>query len=350
MTEAQRITKTQTVALSIIAAGVIIGVLIVGNSFLLPLAIAILVWNLLEAVIERLTHSFRLPRLIAMSIAISFVVIGFLIVIQIISSQGDAIVAEAPKYGSRLQDIGSSMGNWFGPEITAKIRTSLSELNFFGGVSSFLGSAQSTLANVALITIYVGFLLAESGHVSLKMGALFPDKAHFAHIRKIMASLSDNVRRYIWIKTIISLFTGLLSYGVLKYLEVDFAETWALMIFLLNYIPTIGSILGVIFPAIIALIQFDTYTTFLIIAVGLTAIQFVIGNVIEPMFMGNSLNLSSFAIILALTFWGSIWGPAGMVLSVPITVMMMIIAAHIPSWRWVAILLSKDGKIYTTDK
>ncbi len=145
-----------------------------------------------------------------------------------------------------------------------------------------------------------------------------------------------------------SIITGTSSYIILTYLNVDFAETWALVIFLLNYIPTIGSILGVIFPALIALLQFDTYTPFLIIALGLTAIQFTIGNVVEPMFMGNSLNLSAFVIVLSLTFWGTIWGAAGMVLSIPITVMMMIVAAHIPSWRWVAIMLSRDGNIETS--
>ena len=89
--------------------------------------------------------------------------------------------------------------------------------------------------------------------------------------------------------------------------------------------------------------QFDTLGPFFVLVLSLTAIQLVIGSVLEPMLMGHTLNMSPFAIILSLAFWGAIWGIVGMFLSVPIMVLVMIVCAHIPSWRWVAILLSKDG-------
>ena len=131
----------------------------------------------------------------------------------------------------------------------------------------------------------------------------------------------------------------------MRWVGVDFAETWALLIFVLNYIPNIGSIVAVAFPALLALVQFETLGPFIILVISLTAIQLAIGSVLEPMLMGNTLNMSPFAIILALAFWGTIWGIVGMFLSVPIMVMVMIVCAHVPSWRWVAILLSKDGQI-----
>ena len=139
--------------------------------------------------------------------------------------------------------------------------------------------------------------------------------------------------------------TGTLAYAVLKPLGVDFAETWALLIFLLNYIPNIGSILGTVLPAVVALVQFDTITPFLVVAIGVGALQFLIGNVVDPMMMGRSLSLSSFAIILSLTFWGAVWGIMGMFLSVPIMVVVLIVCTRVPSWRWVAILLSGDGNL-----
>ncbi|MEO1224292.1 MAG: AI-2E family transporter, partial [Pseudomonadota bacterium] len=148
-----------------------------------------------------------------------------------------------------------------------------------------------------------------------------------------------------WVKTLTSLMTGLASYTVLRLVGVDFAETLALIIFLLNYIPNIGSILGIVFPAMIALVQFDTLAPFLIATPILIAIQVIIGNLVEPMLMGRSLNLSSFVIILALVFWGVIWGIPGMFLSVPITVVALIVCSHIRGARWIAILLSKDGQI-----
>jgi AI-2 transport protein TqsA len=124
-----------------------------------------------------------------------------------------------------------------------------------------------------------------------------------------------------------------------------FTETWALLIFVLNYIPNIGSIVAVAFPALLALVQFETLGPFIILVISLTTIQLAIGSVLEPMLMGNTLNMSPLAIILGLAFWGTIWGIVGMFLSVPIMVMVMIVCAHVPSWRWMAILLSKDGQI-----
>ena len=139
--------------------------------------------------------------------------------------------------------------------------------------------------------------------------------------------------------------TGGSSYVIFRLVGLDFAETWAILIFLLNYIPTIGSIIGVVFPTLLALLQFETLTPFLIIATSCTGLQVLIGNIVEPSFMGRTLNLSSLVIVLSLIFWGTLWGFAGAFLSVPIAVIAMIVCTHVPQWRPVAILLSKDGRV-----
>ena len=130
---------------------------------------------------------------------------------------------------------------------------------------------------------------------------------------------------------------------------IDYAPFWALLIFMLNYIPTFGSMVGVLFPSLLALVQFDSLTNFFILVPILTAIQMLIGNVLEPKLMGNSLNLSAIVVLLSLAIWGSIWGIPGMFLSVPITVVLMIIFSNVPQTRAIAILLSSDGDIKTTD-
>ena len=163
--------------------------------------------------------------------------------------------------------------------------------------------------------------------------------------RSVLAAVSESVRRYISVKTGVSALTGVLCYVILRWLGVDFAATWALLIFFLNFIPNIGSIIGVALPALVALVQFDTLGPFVILVTSLTAINLAIGSVLEPMLMGHSLNLSPFAILLSLAFWGTIWGIVGMFLSVPIMVLVMIVCTHVPGWRWVAVLLSKDGQI-----
>lgn len=137
---------------------------------------------------------------------------------------------------------------------------------------------------------------------------------------------------------------------VLRLVGVDFAAVWGLIIFLLNYIPNVGSAIGVVFPALLALVQFETLTPFVMVVLGLGTTQFVIGNVVEPAMMGSSLNLSSFVIILSLTFWGMIWGIAGMVLCVPIMVIIAIVCSNFKRLHWVAVLLSSDGRIMGTSK
>ena len=201
------------------------------------------------------------------------------------------------------------------------------------------------MGNFILIALYVGFMLAERGQVTSKLGHLFANEKHAVEVQQTVDDIVNGLRDYIWIKTLMSVFTAAVSYAVLKWLGVDFSETWALLIFLLNYIPSIGSVLGVVFPALIALIQFDTVSQFLVIAVLLSGAQFLIGNVLEPAIMGRTLNLSPFVVMVSLAFWGMIWGLVGAFLSVPLTAAIAIACSKVQSWRWVAVLLSENGRV-----
>jgi AI-2 transport protein TqsA len=341
--------KLRSVGISIIAISVVIAGLVLGRSFLIPLAIAVLLWNLLEALIDGFRRigvgRVRLPRSIATLLAIAAVGLLVYLIGSIILAQGGAVTEAWPRYEERLKTIASDLSLWLGPDYSAKVRELIGKFDLTRHAAGFFVTAQSFILNAILIVLYVGFLMGERRHVSQKIAALFPDAGQARDTDKMLSAISGGIRRYIWIKTLISLLTACLSYAVLRGLGVDFAETWAMLIFFLNYIPNIGSVIGVIFPTLLALVQFDTLVPFLSIAIGLTAIQLIIGNVIDPMLTGRSLNMSSFAIVLLLAFWGTIWGIVGMFLCVPIMMLMMIVCANVPSWRWVAILLSKDGRI-----
>ena len=193
--------------------------------------------------------------------------------------------------------------------------------------------------------MYTGFLFAEQRVMMKKIKALAGDPVKAEKMYRIIVEISSRIQNYIWIKTAVSVATGVLSYIIMKLVGVDFAAAWALLIFMLNYIPNIGSILGVAMPALLTLMQFDTLTPFFIITFGLGAVQFAIGNLVEPALMGKTLNLSPFIIILSLTFWGLLWGIPGMFLSVPITVMFAIICSRFRPTRGLAIVLSGDGNV-----
>jgi AI-2 transport protein TqsA len=339
----------RNIGLAVIALGVVVAGLALGSSFLIPLAIAILLWNLLEAIIEgfaRLTIGVhRVPRWLATVLGFGAVLFGGYLVLSILLGQVDAIAAAWPRYVARFESIISDLTQWLGPERSAKFRSVIAEIDLTRRIPGIMASAQSSVVTILLVIAYVGFLLAESGHMIKKTTAMLPDERRARDANAMLAAVSKSVRRYIWIKTVVSVVTGVTCYAVLRSLGIDFAETWALLIFLLNYIPNIGSIIGVALPALLAVVQFATLGPFVILILSLTAIQLAIGSVLEPMLMGSTLNMSPFAIVLSLTFWGTIWGLVGMFLSVPIMVVVMIVCAHVPSWRWVAILLSKDGRI-----
>jgi predicted PurR-regulated permease PerM len=350
VTEGQREVIRST-ALAVTAFGVVVAGLVIGRSFLLPLAVAILLWNVLDALIQGIASvklgPLAMPNWLAILLGIAAIAFAAYFVASILLMQADAVAAAWPRYVSRLETILADLTEWLGPERSAKLKGMISEIDLTRRVPGLLSSTQSIVTNTLLIIAYVGFLFAESGFVRRKIAALFPDERKAHDTLAIMSAISDSVKRYFWIKTLVSLLTAAAGYAVLRSLGIDFAETWALLLFLFNYIPNIGSIVAVAFPALLALVQFDTLTPFFILVASLTAIQVLIGSVLEPMLMGKSLNISPFAIILGLAFWGTIWGIPGMFLSVPILVVVMIICAHVPRWRWIAIMLSKDGEITT---
>lgn len=192
------------------------------------------------------------------------------------------------------------------------------------------------------------FLLAEQQVFGRKIDAMFRTDARRAEARMVARTIVEQTQNYLRLKTAMCFLTAGVTYFVLETFGVDFAGFWAVVVFLLNYIPTVGSILGAIFPALLALVQFGDWQLALIVLalLGFFA-QFVISNLVEPRFMGSNLNMSPLAIILSLALWGSLWGVAGAFLCVPIMVILMIVTAHFPQTRWIAVLLSNDGDVET---
>jgi len=327
----------------------IVAALYYGAAVFRPLALAILLSVLLTASAENLQKislgGWHLRKWMAMTISIGIVVLALLLFVQILSGQANDVAAAWPRYVARLEAILAGLASWLHEDVAGQVRTQFAQLDLSSSITTIASKTGSILADIVVTGLYVAFILSSKGSFTVKLETLFPNKKDHVSVKRIISAAVTSIRKYLLIKTIMSVVTGILSYTVLKMLGVDFAETWALLIFLLNYIPTVGSILGVVFPAVLALVQFDTLGPFLVIAVLLSAAQFAIGNVIEPIFMGKVLNLSSVVVIIALSLWGSVWGIVGMFMSVPITVVLMIMCAHIPNLKWIAVLLSEDGKL-----
>ena len=336
-------------ALIFLASCAALAVLIYGADFLIPIVIAFLIVGLISSAVDRLTNVGLAPWL-AMMCAIAVGLGAILVFVLVLYNQTQAISEAWPRYAERLNGIAADLRAWLGSDVFASLEASASRLDFTGLASSFADSAGATLGAIALVVMYSAFMLAERGRMPEKLGFLVPDAEKSAKYLEVFNRVNQGIRRYLWIKTIMSLMTSGICYVILRVYSVDFAEFWGLLIFLLNFIPSIGSIIGVILPSALTLLQFDTVWVFVQVAALMTCVQFVIGNIVEPRYMGKTLNLSPFVVIVALTFWGTIWGIEGMFLSVPFTVSLVIVCGNIPNLRWIAILLSSDGRLEPTDE
>lgn len=330
--------------LSILAA-----IAYVGRPILLPFAIAVVIWFIIKAFVNaihgRSVAGWRPPLWLSYGLAILFILMTLVYFSGIITANIARIAAAAPSYEANLDQLIVSVSEFVAVGDLPDLRALLAKIDISATVRRVALSVGDLLGSTGLILIYVAFLLVEQRVFDAKLTAYYADPAKRLNARRVMETIITQIESYLRIKTLTSVLTGGISYAVLWGFDVDFAGFWAIIIFLLNYIPTIGSLLGVVFPALIALVQFDTIGPFLAVTISLTVTQIVIGNVVEPALMGRSLNMSPLVIILSLSFWGTLWGVAGMFLAVPMTMIGMIIFAHIPRTRPIAILLSSDGRI-----
>ena len=341
--------RIQVIAAWLISLALLLTLIVVGKPFLMPLFLALFVWYLINAINQLFQQlpflENRLPQWVTLTFSSMFILLLLWSVGDLIVQNVNLLIASAPDYLERLEaqvrHVYSRFG--LGPAPTwATLRENVELQALFG---TALNSVTDFTRNFILVLIYVIFLLLEQHLFPRKLRALSLSYEQRERLQVVLFHINSAMRTYLGVKTFTSFLTGALSYVVLRVIDLDFALFWAFLIFILNFIPTVGSIIATAFPALLALVQFDTLSPFLIILFGVVAVQIAVGNILEPRLMGESLNISPLVVILALILWSVMWGIVGMLLSIPITVAIIIICAQFPTTRPVAILLSKDGKV-----
>lgn len=348
-------TKALNMAAIAIVAAMTVFLLVVGQQLLQPLVIAIVFWFLINVVASHFLDlrigRHRLYRPVCFLLAILVLIALLSIIVQFISASLNDLGSVSQTYEANLREywerfplsqnlpadgLLQSVSQWF--DITSMLTTM---------AITFTGLATDSI----LIFIYTLFLLWEQGNFNSKLTALIGDPVRERSVRKIIERVRSDIQRYISIKMLTSSATGLLSFLVLNMLGVDFPEIWGILIFLLNFIPTVGSIIATLMPATVALAQSTTDGVSLALAVlvFIGALQVTIGNIIEPRLMGSSLNLSPVVILFNLALWGTMWGIVGMFLCVPFLIITTIVLSHFPRTRPIAILLSSNGRIDTPE-
>jgi predicted PurR-regulated permease PerM len=209
-------------------------------------------------------------------------------------------------------------------------------------VLSLSGFFVSFVSNLVLVAIFLVFLLLGSPYFGVKIRLSFSER-NARKVLHVMNSIALQIGRYLTLQTLISLATGFLVWFALDRIGVDFPVTWGALAFVLNFIPTIGSVIASIPPILLALVQFQPdFGPVVVTAIALLVIQQTMGNIVAPKVMGDQLNLSPVVIMASLLFWGWLWGPTGAILSVPIASSIKIICDNVEKLRVIGIMMESS--------
>ncbi len=389
--------------LMFLTAGVIAVIFYFLRSIFIPITIALLISILSDPLFNFLRKKLRLPSIVSTLVILAlFFFVVFLgglylgsrvnVFADKFDSYKDSYVQIYEKYATRLEPIweklneepfdldgvvhlithGSLPEENANPQVTEVVEsTSIAEidtvteadegyfspnslfadLNFSAMLNSLIMASNSIfgfVGDVVLVALFLLFILLEKNSYDQKMKKVFTDTKGL-QVRKILAKINHHVVRYINVKVWISLLTALLVVVVAVLVGVDFPSMWGVLAFILNFIPSIGSIIFVFLMTFFTAIQFlptEQWGAIVIVFFSTGIIQFVIGNILDPKVSGDKLDLSPLTIMFALLFWGLIWGIPGMFLSVPLMLVIKLTCENIPSLRPFAILIGSGNEAF----
>jgi AI-2 transport protein TqsA len=325
--------------LTIASAIIIIGGMKLAQTIIVPFLLALFIAAICSPLFFYLQRRGLNQGLALLSVLLAIVVIFFLFA-ALIGTSVSGFSQALPTYEARLSGLAKEFEGWL-----AELGIVESEMNLFStfdpsGIMSMAGRVFSgfsqILSNSLLILLIVVFLVLELSLFRKKLQARSRNSVTQVDL------IFGNLNRYFSIKTLISLATGTVIGIAMFIIGVDFPVLWGLLAFLLNYIPTIGSIIAAIPPVLLALIQFGPAEAAGVAAI-FVAVNFIIGSIIEPRLMGTHLGLSTLVIFLSLIFWGWVLGTVGMLLSVPLTMTIKIALDSNANTRWIGALIG-DAK------
>lgn len=328
----------------------VITILSYGQYILVPLIFALLLWFTIR-VFTSVSQKFPIygklvPTKLKIIITTIFIFSVLYFFSQLVLSSFKSIIDSHHDYDKNITALINIINDKLNIDLQSYIETRYTEINLTGIAEKLFDAISKIISSTLMILIFSVFIFLEETNFSHKLKQFLSESSSDYHnLDSTLNKIEWSVAKYLGIKTMSSFITGFLSFLVFYFCNLNFAIFWAFLIFLLNFIPTIGSLLATLFPVAFSLLQFGDFSIALIILFIVGSIQVIIGNFIEPKWMGNSMNISPLVSILSLMFWGLIWGTTGMIVSVPFTVVIIIILSEIEYTRPLAILLSEKGDI-----
>ena len=307
----------------------------------LPLVIAIFISFLLSPLVAWLTKH-KMPQVLAVVLAIALTAMLLYLTGTIILKSLVSFESEFPRYEEKIESMIEQAEKLaklnVSPQSEDRLREELSRLDLSSIVGSTLGSFFSLLTHILFTFVFTIYFLMGTPALPAKVRRAFsPEQAE--QINEAIINIGDQVQGYIWAKTLTSVVTGGVMIIVCLIFGIDFPITWGFFTFLLNFVPTFGAIIASIPPPLLALIDTGSWITALWVVLTLIAVMIALGNLIEPKILGESVNLSPLVALFALIFWGWLWGPAGMIVAVPVTAMIKFTCDHVEALRPIGVLM-----------
>ena len=322
--------------------------LVIGKDVLLPVFIAIIsVYVLVSASDWLSTQPFvgRLPEWARRLLVLTIFVCSVLVLTAVVISTAQELLIQIPIYQENLKSLASGVFTSFGIEVpsnwAAIWKQITGKISVQALISTTLSSAGSVASVIFMVVVYAMFLLGERVGFGHKIATALSGKSA-EQTQEIVNQINSGIGDYLAVKTFINVILATISFAILWLFGVDFALFWAILIGLLNYIPFVGSLVGVLFPVLLAMVQFGSVQTTFLVLVCLTIAQLWVGNSLEPRMIGRKVNMSPFVVLFSLAVWSSLWGVAGAILAVPLTSIFAIILASFYATRPFAIMLSNS--------
>lgn len=346
--EVVRLHPLQLLVLSLLLVVLMGWLLKIGQSLLLPIFMALISVYVLVEMADWLCRVPVVGKAPAWARR-ALVLLGFIgamaLLTGIILSTAEAVMSTVPTYQENLARLLTQITTRLGIETEPDWKTiraaTLDKINLQALLGMVLNSVGSLAGVAMMVVIYAMFLLGERGGFSRKLSVALPGEGA-EQTRRMIADINHKIGDYLAVKTLINIILAAISWAIMWLCNVDYALFWALVIGLLNYIPYVGSFMGVVFPVLLTLAQFGSLQITLLVAGLLTAAQMYVGNVLEPKMIGKQVNLSPFVVMVALSLWTALWGVAGAILAIPLTVIIAIVLAEFEATRPLAVLLAED--------
>jgi predicted PurR-regulated permease PerM len=341
--------RVDRILFNLAAFVIIVAGLRAASPLLVPFLLAMFLAVLCATPLRWLTDH-RVPRVIAVILLVSIILALGTVVGGILTTTIVDLTRQSPRYEAGFQErmvgVIATLERVGIPVSRQTVAEYFDPSRLFAMTRTLVTSLGQVLANGALILLTMVFALLEMSSFPLKMRAAF-GHSDAREAQESMNSIGLSIRRYVALKTVISLGTGVGIYLWLLFLGVDYAILWGIVAFLLNFIPNIGSFIAAIPAVLLAFIQLGLGSA-VVAALGFLIVNVIFANLLEPRVMGYGVGLSTLVVFTSLVFWGWVLGPVGMLLSVPLTVILRIVLETNESTRWMAILLGSERSLDPT--